>query len=175
MGWTLRFRETHQDAMRLPFILRLSDGDLIIDASVLGEEDFPLRHAWMDATGGATGKWLRHLGVPEAALTQRFDQAIEAVLDVPTRLTLVAAARARFLGRPALHPRGQRGCLRPDILGVVFGRQDQDSWQLIEECAHPATYPVGLRLRAKPAVVFDSVRAVLDVSLPAGADQTVLS
>lgn len=172
MGWTLRFRSPHQDAMRLPFILRLSDGDLIMDASVLGAPAFPLRHAWMDATGGATEKWLRHLGVPEAALTQPFDQAIETVLDVPTRLTLVAAARARFLGQPAPSSWPQ-GLPTPDILGGGMGRQGHDSWQLIEESAHPATYPVGLRLLAKPAVVVDSERAVLDVSLPAGADQIV--
>lgn len=149
-GWTLRFENANQNPMRLPFTLRFRDGDMILDAALLGADQFPVRHAWMDSPGGDIGTWLSHLGTPALALREPFDGLFEGLLDRSTELALTAAARARFLGEispvhwpeglPEAEILGARKCRVAPIPATPVG------------CCHPATAPLGLHLAEEPSI-----------------------
>ena len=159
--------------MRLPMTLRWNDGEMVLDASLLGAGAFPVRHAWMDSQGGDAEAWLRHLGTPGPALDEPFDEGFEGRLDRATEVALTEAARARFLGvsDPIHWP---EGLPVPEVLGARLCTVSPMPESPINWC-HPATAPVGLHLTAEPLVEEDRENDRVIVSVPAEADATEIA
>jgi hypothetical protein len=151
--------------MRLPMTLRWDDGEMVLDASLLGAGAFPVRHAWMDSQHGDTQAWLRHLGTPGRALEEPFDEGFQGQLGRATEVALTGAARARFLGvSDSIH--WPEGLPVPQVLGARQCAASPIPESPVTWC-HPATAPVGLHLTEEPLVEEDRENDRVNVSVPA--------